>query len=258
MEVEKKSADVSVQTLWKVFSRRFWILLIVGAVCFALMFTYSKLTFVPKYEATAKMFILRSKTIGTDNAVDDNNYVVAELVAQDCEELLHERVVLETVLEELKEEGLDLNMTWRELEKCMETERATESLNLGVTVTADSPEKAAQIADKICKVGAVKIKEVLLEEHARFYQPSEIVDSPCNEPSPWIMALISAAIMLVLYGVFVFVYVRNDYIGSAAEIQQRLDVVVLGDIPDADKIGKHYGYHYGHDDTKKDVKEKQK
>ncbi|MBQ9784890.1 MAG: hypothetical protein IJW29_05270 [Clostridia bacterium] len=250
MEVEKKKAEITTAILWKVLVKRFCILLIVGIVSFALMFAVSHLVFVPKYESTAKLFILRGNTIGSDQIIDDNNYVVAGLVAKQCEELLHERVVMEEVLAELKAEGLDLNMTWRELEKSMTTELAEESWNLSVTVKADSPEKAARIADKICEVGEAKIAEILREDHAHFYQPGEVIKTPCNQPQPLLMALISLGIMIILYMIFVYMFVRNDYIGSIAEIEQRLGVSVLGDIPDAEKIGKKYGtYHksYGAD-----------
>ncbi len=256
MEVEKKNTEITAATLWKVMVKRLYVLLIVGIASFALMFAVSHLTFVPKYESTAKMFILRQNTLN-GGTVDDNNYVVADLIAKDCEELLHERVVMETVLEELKAEGLDLKMTWRELESCMKTELAEESLNLGVTVRADTPEKAARIADKICEVGERKIKEVLLEDHAQFYQPGEIIKTPCNQPRPLLMAVISLGLMIVLYIIFVFLFVRNDYIGEISELEQRLGVAVLGDIPDANKIGKKYGNYY-HNNDKANTKEEMK
>ena len=257
MEVEKRNNEITAGLIWKVLVKRLYILLVVGIASFAVMFAVSHLTFVPKYESTAKMFILRGNTIDKEGTVDDNNYVVADLIAKDCEELLHERVVMEAVLEELKAEGLDLKMTWRELESCMKTELAEESLNLSVTVRADTPEKAARIANKICEVGERKIEEILLEDHAQFYQPGEVIKAPCNQPRPLLMGAISVGIMVVLYIVFAAIYVRNDYIGSAVELEQRLGVVVLGDIPDADKVGKKYGYYYRASD-KADKKEESK
>ncbi len=242
MEVEKKNTEITAAILWKVLVKRWCILLIVGIVSFALMFAVSYLTFEPKYESTAKLFILRGNTINGDKIIDDNNYVVAGLVAKQCEELLHERIVMETVLEELKAEGLDLKISWNELEKSMTTELAEDSWNLSVSVKADTPEKAARIADKICEVGERMIEEVLLEDHAQFYQPGEVIKTPCNKPQPLLMAVISLGIMIVLYVVFVFTFIRNDYIGSTFEIEKRLGVVVLGSIPDAAKVGKKYGF----------------
>ena len=249
MEVEKKNTEITAATLWKVLVKRWCILLIVGIVSFVLMFAGSYLVFEPKYESTAKLFILRGNTLNGEQMIDDNNYIVAGLVAKQCEELLHERVVMETVLDELKAEGLDLKMTWRELESSMTTELAEESWNLSVTVKADTPEKAARIADKICEVGEKMIEKVLLEDHAQFYQPGEVIKTPCNKPQPLLMAVISLGVMVILYIIFVFIFVRNDYVGNAFEIEKRLGVVVLGNIPNASRVGKKYGYGYGKDTT---------
>lgn len=249
MEVEKKNTEITAAILWKVLVKRWCVLLIIGIVSFALMFAVSYLTFVPKYESTAKLMILRGNTINGEQIIDDNNYVVAGLVAKQCEELLHERVVMEMVLEELKAEGLDLKISWRELEQSMTTELAEESWNLSVSVKSDTPEKAARIADKICEVGERMIGEVLLEDHAQFYQPGEVIKTPCNKPQPILMAVICMGIMILLYIAFVFAFVRNDYIGSTFEIEKRLGVVVLGSIPDAAKVGKKYGYSYNKDMT---------
>lgn len=260
MEVEKHSTEISVSTLWKVFTKRFLLLLIIGIVCFTAIFAYSYIRFSmnPQYESTAKMFILRQNTIN-GGMVDDNNYIVAEMVAKDCEAILHERVVLERVIKELKADGVKLDMTWKELEKRMKTSLAEESLNLSVTVTADSPEMAKKIVDKICQVGQEEIKETMLEDHANFYQDGEIIKEPCNRPNLILMLAITLAVVFLSYVAFVFSYVKNDYIGSVEEIEQRLGTAVLGDIPDADRInGKKYGYYYSYGARKAEGKEKQK
>ena len=248
MEVEKHGIDISLAVLWKVLTKNICILLIVGIVGFALIFSISELTYVPQYESTAKLFILRDNPTGAGGSVvDDNAYVVSEMVAVDCDELIHGRTVLQAVVDELG----DPNLTWQELEKRIETDIPVDSRNLSVTVRADSPEEAQLIVNTLCRIADEKIEEILGERQARFYEEGELIKEPCNDPSLLTMGLVALLLMVVTYVGFVAAYVLNDYVGSNDEIEKRVQLPVLGDIPSVTKRGVigHY-YVYGERRTK--------
>ncbi len=235
--MEDENRSITLATLWKVLAKRFWILLIVGVVSFFAVFAWSHLTFVPQYRATAKIFVLRPMPEG--QATNDNAYVVSEMIMQDCYELLQGRTVLQEVVNQL-----NLPMTWQELGACVSTDIPTDSRNLAVSVIADSPEEAVRIVNTLCSVGETTIAEVLGERHARFYEPAELEPLPCNSPSLVMNLLISFVLMFVVYVVFVVIFTRNEYIGNLVEIEKRLNIVVLGDIPNAGNGRNTDGYYY--------------
>ncbi|MBQ9773551.1 MAG: hypothetical protein IJW30_02700 [Clostridia bacterium] len=243
MEVEKRSAEISVSVLWKVLLKRAWIILLVGIVVFGALATYSYVNYSKNklYEATAEMYVRRPMT--DDDVQNDNALVVADMTAVDCKEMLRKRAVLEAAL---IYSDMDDEMTWQELQKNVKVEIQDETHFISVTVTADDPEDACLLADMICRVGVQKIKAVMGEELARYSEElaPEQNDEPCNRPNLFLLGVIALAVMLVVYVVFVVIFIHNDYIGSQEELEKRLRVVVLGDVPDANRVGKKYGYYY--------------
>lgn len=237
MEVENRNIEISLSALWKVFLKRLWILLAVGVVSFIVIFAWSHLTYVPQYRATAKIFILRQMTTNQTN--NDNAYVVAEMITQDCKDLLEGRTVLQSVVDEL-----DLKISWEKLGKSVTTDIAEGSRNLSVSVVAASPEEAVSIVNSLCAIGEETIYNVLGERHARFYEPAVPNARPCNAPSIFIHFLIALASMLLLYAVFVIIYIKNEYIGDINDIEKRLGIVILGDIPNANDNRGTHGYYY--------------
>lgn len=247
MEVTKRNTEVSLSILWKVLRKWFWIPLLVGVVGILAAALYFFGTYTPKYEATAELYVLRDVTN------DDNGYVVADMVVEDCKAILHKRVVLERVIQKL---GYEETMAWGELERMMKTSLDEKTHFISVTVTADSPKQAQLLADTICEEGKAAINEVIGEQHARYVLKSEANDTVSNYPSFLIIGLIGLAMMLVTYVVLVFVFIRQDYIGSNEELEKQLGVVILGDIPDANKTrrrNKYYYYRYSGYGTNRDA-----
>lgn len=237
MEAENRSINISVATLWRVLVKRVWILLAVGIVSFVAVFAWSHLTYTPQYQATAKIFILRQMAEGQTS--NDNAYVVSEMITQDCNDLLKGRTVLQKVVDEL-----GLEMTWEQLGACVKTQIPEESRNLSVSVVAASAEEAVAIVNTLCSIGEATIFEVLGEKHARFYEPAVLEEEPCNRPSLLLNLLIAFGAVLVLYIVFVVMFARNEYIGDLNEIEKRLNIVILGDIPNVNSGKSTDGYYY--------------
>lgn len=238
MDAENNTITITPASLLKVLTKRFWILLIVGVLSFAVMFLYTSLTFVPQYESTGRLYILRQP--GENDSQQNADYQVSLLVTADCAQILKDHVVVDAVIEEL---GLD--MTYEQLSRNIAVENPAETRILYVTITAGDPAGAKNIADKVCEIGADVITNLMGEDQAKFYGEGKLSDEPSNTPSVLIMGLISLALMLVVYAVFYILFMGNDHIGSGESIEERLNVSILGDIPNANRRNKGRGY-YGH------------
>ncbi len=237
MEAENSTLNISAQILIKVLVKRFWILLIIGALSFGIIFSYTMLTFVPEYESTGRLYVLRQR--GEDDSQQNADYQVSLLVAADCTHILKDHIVVDAVIDEL-----DLKMSYKKLSDSISVYNPEETRILYVTVTAGDPEDAARIVDSVCSIGARVITDLMGEEQAKFYGKGEVVKTPSNQPSVLLIALISVAIMVVVYGVWVLILSQSEHIGAGDSIKERLGVAVLGDIPNANRRGKFYG-RYG-------------
>ncbi len=234
MDAENNTITISAEGLIKVFTKRFWILLLVGVLSFALMLLYTVVAFVPQYESTGRLYILRQP--GENDSQQNADYQVSLLVTADCAQILTDHVVVDAVIEEL---GLD--MTYEQLSRRIAVQNPTETRILYVTVTAGDPTEAKQIVDKVCEIGAEVITDLMGEDQAKFYGVGKVSEDPSNAPSVLFMGLISVALMIVVYIIFYIIFAINDHVGSGDAIEERLHVAILGDIPNANRRNKERG-----------------
>ncbi len=234
MEVENKSVTISMNSLWKVFSKRFIILLIVGILCFAALFLYSKLTYVPQYQSTGEMYMLLQHESGDR---DGGDYQISTLIAGDAARILQSRHVRESVK---ADQDLKLDWTVEELARRMTVTVEQTSGFLKVTVTGDSPEQAQAIANAVCRIGASELNKIWGENQANVLGQASLPKGASNTPSILMMAIVSVGITALLYAIFLILFLKNEHIGNGEDVERRLQVAILGEIPDANK-SKHYG-----------------
>ena len=261
MDNENRSTEISVESFWKILLQRWWILLLVGVLSFGAMFFYSTLTFSPKYESSAQIYVLYQGDGDKKNEATD--YQVSLLIAKDCTYMLKSREVIDNVIKNLQAKHDDMSyLAYESLVGSINTNNPEETRFLEVSVQAKSNVHAKRIIDELCTVGVETINDNMRnEEQAHVYSfgtlPGE--NEPCNKPSPLRTALISLALVVVLYAVFVVIYIHNDRIGSQEEIERRLKVIVLAEIPDAyDTKRRHDNYYSRYSRIQNGVKEERK
>ncbi len=279
MESENNVTNtLTLSVLWKVFAKRFLILLIVGVLCFAGLSLYSNLTFDPEYQSVGEAYILRD---AKGDQYDQNvNYQASLLIVKDCTYILQSRTVLDEVRIYLKETyGYKYSIDQLKGAVSISTPDEEGTRVLVITAKAESPIRAKRIVDAIGTIGTkILTGQILKDDQIRFYQEGYVPTGPCNLPSPMIMVLISVAVVAVLYLIFVLIFLSNEHIGTSEEIERRLHVAMLGEIPDAaktqrrrgplrylrkyGKYGKYgqysYMYGYGYGEKKKKSKKQDK
>ena len=113
-----------------------------------------------------------------------------------------------------------------------------------MTVEADTPEQAKEIADNLCQIGQEKITEAMGFQQVNFYEQGTLNVQPCNKTSFSIYVLIGLVTALAVYAVFLIAFLADDRIRTDEDVQQYLKLSILGNIPNANAGGKHkYGYY---------------
>lgn len=255
--MEKDNAEVfeiDLLDLWRVFVRRVWIILLVMVICAVAYFACDRATFVPQYESTATMYILRQGKDTESYAEQfasqlNTNFTLAMNVVTDCTYLLQDRKVVDQVIEDLK-----LDMTYDELSQAITITNPTDTRILKVQVKAESPKKAQKIVNKLCTVGADGIRDAMGIGQANFYEKGVYNPKPCNQTpkSRYLMVALIAALLTYMY--FVVRFLLDDGIHSEEDVEKYLGLTVLAEIPDINgdnnrgryggKYGR-YGYGYG-------------
>ena len=230
--------NIDLKELFNLFVKRIPVLILAAAVAVGVFFAYDTFTYVPEYESTAVLYVLKQSSDGGEASSQD--FSLALNVTNDCTILLKSHSVLDAVIAEL-----GLETTYSGLYKSVTTSNPTNSRVLNVVVKSDSPENAKRIVDKVCEIGVEQIEEAMGFKQVNFYEHGTLNKTPSNRTSFMVYAAIGLAAAVAVYLVFAAKLIFDDRIDSDEDIEKYLDIAVIGVIPDANATsGKKYG-RYG-------------
>ncbi len=248
MEKQTNVRIVTLKDLGTVFIHHLWIIILSATLCMAIAFMYNAVTFVPKYESTATLYILRQneKSNKTDTPAD---FSLALNVVNDCTYLLKSHAVLDDVIDELS-----LNTTYESLAGNVSTSNPENTRILEVTVKSDSPKDSKEIVDSLCKIGTKKIMSAMGFNQVNLYEEGTLETDPCNKTGMLTYLILGVIVASLVYAAFFLAFLLDDRIRSEEDIEHYLGLSILGDIPNAYEISKNrYGYYSAYKSKENDT-----
>ena len=240
MEQKDTSRPISLRDLWRIFAERWKIMLIAAIVCVGAVYLVSAFAIEPVYQSKASLYVLSKEDIYTGST--NSAFSQALVVVDDCMEILKDYSVLEEV-----KTNLDLNIPCEELEENILITNPTDNKSriIYVTAYASTPQEAQAIANEICKVGVVKITNVMGSNQVNLMSRARIDTEPSNSFGISVGLLIGFVAAMLVYAVFFLKFLVDDKIKSDEDIEYYLELSVLGNIPyvsekDGKKVAKTY------------------
>lgn len=229
---------VTLSDLWEIFLRRLWIILLVAGLIVSTVLISKSVTFVPKYNSVATLYILQQNQTKTDMDYEDFN--LALKIVNDCTHLIKSHSVLDAAIK-----GLGLDISYNALYDSVKITNPTDTRILEVAVESDSPYMAKKIVDEICIIGTEKIAEAMGFEQVYFFERGILNTKPCNRTSLLVYIIIGLLSAVLVYSVFLIIYILDDKIQTDEDIRNYLELSILGDIPNVDDTKKKkYGNKY--------------
>ena len=235
---------IDIKDLWKVFLDCVWIMIAAAIAVMLAMFIYIKITYVPMYEATASIYIL--KTEG-ERSTGTSDFQVALVVVDDCTYALKSHAVLDKTIEDL-----GLNVKYKTLYNRISVSNPKGTRFLKVTAQARSVDEAKMIVDSVCENGIERIQIAMDGKQANIFEYGVKNENPSNRTRIRYYLIAGVAAAVVVYIIFLAIFLLDDSIRSDEDINNVLGLTVLGDIPNADDVaGDKYGgygrkkYRYG-------------
>ena len=242
--------EIGFASLWKIF-RRSWIIMLAVAIVAtiaagALMWKFHE----SEYTASVKIWVFRNRTPVSDSEADDNrtegdvvyenllidyyNTRVSKDLLQDCMEVLKTNAVLSRTLETYRNNPSVTNVpTEKELSKMMKLSIVNDTRLLKLSITADSPEEAMNLANLLSKEFQRYFNDVLMKGQS-YIQIADPAILPENESNPISMikiALIGVLAAVMVYAVALIRYLTDDKITSPEDVKQYMGLNILGAIP---------------------------
>ena len=224
-----KSVEIDVLTLLhKLWTKK--LLILFTAFYFAAFSFLGTYFFIqPTYTSTTRIYVV-------NQATDNKNLSAQDLQAgtylvNDYKEIITSNDVLSEVIKDEK-----LNLSEAELSKMVSVNIPTDTRLISISVKAKTGQDAQVLANKVREVASKKIKTVTKVEDVTTLEEAKLPSSPS---SPNIKRNVLLGAILGGFVAIVAVLVRevlDDRIRRPEDVEDVLEMTLLGIVPDTDKI----------------------
>lgn len=223
MEIDLKDLFLELLSHWKMIAAS---TILVGVIAFVI----SAFILTPQYQSTSKLYVLTKSTSITSLAdIQTGTNLTSDYIV-----VVKGRPVLEQVIA-----NLELDETYETLADKISLENPSDSRILEITVTDPEPKRAKAIADEMARVAPVYISEKMDQDPPTVIQYGYADGEPISPSIPkntLIGALLGA---LAAMAVVVVLYLMNDTIMTAEDVEKKLGLNVLGTLPLEEKDEGH-------------------
>ncbi len=252
MEEESRSIEIRISDLVAILKRCWWQMAIVLLVTFIGVFVYTNVTHEDEYTATAEIWALPNSQSSTGN-VNTSDVSIGTNLINDFTQLIVSKGVLEPVL---KAEKLTDILTIDQLAGMITIDHTTGTRVMNISVTAKDPKRAADITNTLVAVFCQRVNSTNEEGEKSLVQvwsTAEEPELPSNPVSTLKLLLIALVAAIVVYGIHLVVFLLDDKVNGAEDVERYLGVSVLGMIPNRrdvirrrSKNGYYYSYGSNH------------
>jgi capsular polysaccharide biosynthesis protein len=211
------------------------IVAIVGAV---LGFLFTRFFVTPLYTAESSMFVVSASS---NSMIDLSDLTLGSSLAQDYVELVNSRTLLERVA---KRSGQDL--TVGQLKRMLSVSNVKSTRIIVFKVTSADPEQAKRLANIFVEQAVVYLPEVmhLSENLPTVIDTAVLPKAPYNINYTRNVALGFVIGLVLALGVCTVLYLTNDTINSADDVERYLGIIPMATVPEnGQKLKGGYGQY---------------
>lgn len=179
----------------------------------------------PRYEASVNM-IVNTRQDNTA-AVSNDNITSAKNMIDTYAVIIKSNIVLNDVIQRL-----GLSMSYSQLADSISVGSVNSTQIMAITVTNENPGLAGKIAQTIAEVAPDVIVEKVEAGSCKAVSDVEIGTTPVYPQTKKTMLLCALAGMVVACALLVVSHLLHNYIVDDEDVQKKLDLPVLGFIPE--------------------------
>lgn len=214
---------IDLMELFIALKRKIVVLLAALLIGAAAAGAYTQFLVTPMYSASSMLLVLTKETTLSSLA----DLQIGSQLTQDYSLLLTTRTVMEEVVDNL---GLD--MTYKELEECIEISYPSDTRIMEITVQYPDPEMAKTIVDEVADVGAEFIGDQMEVVPPKIVEKGEVPKKPTSPSMMKNVAIGGLAGLVLAAGIVVLLTILDDTVKSEDDVEKYLGLSTLASIPD--------------------------
>jgi capsular polysaccharide biosynthesis protein len=221
--INNEEVEIDLGEIFHLLISRLGIIILSGIIFGLVSIVGTTLLITPQYTSTTKMYVISKQDNST---LTSSDMQMSTYITKDYAEMITSRAVTESVIAQL---GLD--MTHEQLLKKISVDTSTDTRIVAINVTDEDPYVAAQIANAVRDKAAEHIQQVMDIDAVNVVDTANI---PSEKASPSVSknALIGGFLGVFLaVAIIIVVYLTNDTVKTAEDVERYLHLSVLGSIP---------------------------
>ena len=222
---------VDIMQLVRVVWAKWYIVVVAGILAAAICFVYSSFFITPLYKANSTMLVDLRNSVHDDLSFEKVN--VAEKYVSTLAYVMKTNTVLEPVIEEL-----NLNETVSSLASKITVSTMSDTLLIKVSIQHPNPKKAVEIIKAIGKTAPEIINQRITAGYITEIEAPSVSSSPVSPDITKNTLVGGAAGAFLAAAVIIALAVLNNRVMSVADLQNAVDLPLLGVIPALKKTGK--------------------
>lgn len=216
--------EINLYDLFKYLKDK-WLIILCSVISFLVIGTfYFNVILVPKYTSSTTLVLASSNT--ENNTINQNDITINQKLVKTYQQIVTSRRVLNQVIEEL---GLDVSA--EVLAKDISVSVVNDADIIKISVTNESPRIAYQVANSVANVFSEEVVELYNLSNVNILDRAVRSDTPSSMGLTKTLAIFTLAGLVMSLGVIFIMFYFDTTIKSAEQIEAKLDVPVLGSIP---------------------------
>ena len=246
MEEQEKNGtfEISLRDLWQILVRCWWIMLAVAVVLSAATYIFLRVTHKNAYTAKAGIWVMREKT---QSITQTSDVSIANNIINDVVRVTETTDVLDAVRAATQSERSNAQI--RSMLRVSAAKEDENSHVVDLQITASTPEEAYVLVQAIMVETCNKINNDLFdgETYTKPFDKVTMPTAPSNPISGTRVLLVGLVGAVLVYGAFFVLHILDDKVNNAEDVDRRLGISLLGEIPNAHDIYRRksaYGKYY--------------
>jgi capsular polysaccharide biosynthesis protein len=182
---------------------------------------------------TSEVSLTLTGTSG-DSKITTNDITLNTKMIPTYQEIITSRSVLEQVVNNLK-----LNRSANSLAGSIKIKAVTDSMVLNITVTDSNRVIAKDIANEVADIFSKEIQALYNIKNVTILDKAVVSDNPTNMNYIKSIFISGFAGVFVAFGLLFLVFFLDNTIKSVEQVESKMEMVILGAIPDYNTVGKN-------------------
>lgn len=225
--------EIDLVQLFRYYLKKSPIIILTTILAILIGYLYVEYIQIPMYHGTTTIILVQKNDKEDSFDVTQSELTVNEKLVSTYSEIVKSRMVLEKVID-----NLELKISTNKLTKKIDVSAVTDTYIIKISVSDKDKNKAAKISNEIANVFKNEVTNIYNLENVSIVDKAIVEKKPYNVNKAKYLVIFALAGIVLSSGVIFVIYYFDNTIKNKKEIEEKLQLAVLGEIPVAKKLDK--------------------